>query len=105
MPDRDVAAQRGQGGLVEDLGDQAHLLVHHDAAAVTDRDARRFLPAVLQRVQAVVGELRDILTRRPDTEYAAGLSWRRVLVNKLIRQTAVGGCHHVSLFNDSTSGR
>ena len=33
-------AQRGQRGLVEDLGDQAHLLVHHDPVAVTDRDAR-----------------------------------------------------------------
>ena len=93
MTHRDVAAERGQGGLVEDLGDQPHLLVHHDAAAVADRDARGLLPAVLQRVQAVVGELGHVLVRGPDTEHAAGVSWRPVLGEEFIRQTTVGGCH------------
>ena len=73
VPDRDVAAQRGQRGLVEDLGDQAHVLVDHDPVAVADRDAGRLLAAVLQCVQAEVGELGDVLTRGPDAEDPAGV--------------------------------
>ena len=73
MTHRDVAAERGQGGLVEYLGDQPHLLVHHDAAAVADRDARGLLPPVLQRVQAEVGELGHILVgaQTPNTPHAS----------------------------------
>ena len=40
VADREVALQRGQRGLVEDLRDQAHVLVDQDLAAVADRDAR-----------------------------------------------------------------
>src|SRR5690349_13032579 len=96
-----LPGQGGQGGLVEDLGDQAHLLVHHDAAAVADRDAGRFLAAVLERVQAEVGELGDVLVRGPDTEHAARVSWRPVLGKGFIRETTVGGCHCFSLFRQS----
>ena len=73
MPDREVALERLERGLVEDLGDQAHVLVDQDLAAVADRDARRLLPAVLQRVEAEVGELGDVLARSPDAEDAAGV--------------------------------
>ncbi len=76
---RDVPAQRGQGGFVEDLGDQSHFLVDHDAAAVADGYARGLLPAVLQRVEPEVSELGDVFVGRPDTEDAAGVSWRPVL--------------------------
>ncbi len=78
MPDGDVPVQRVEHGLVEDLRDQAHVLVDHDPGAVADRDASRLLAAVLQRVQTVVGELGDILARRPDTEDAAGIPGRFV---------------------------
>ncbi len=61
VPDRDVALERCQRGLVEDLGDQAHVLVDEDLAAVADRDAGRLLAAVLQGVEAVVGQLGDVL--------------------------------------------
>jgi len=60
-PDRDVALQRVQRGLVENLRDQAHVLEHHDLVAVADRDPRRLLAAVLQRVEAEVGELGHVL--------------------------------------------
>ena len=90
---RDVAAERGQGGLVEYLGDQAHLLMHHDAAAVADGDARGPLAPVLQRVQAEVGELGHVLVGGPYAEYAAGISWRPVLGDDFVRQTTVWGCH------------
>jgi hypothetical protein len=45
--DGDVTTQRGERRLVEDLGDETHLLVHDDPSAITDRDAGRFLAAVL----------------------------------------------------------
>ena len=92
MSHRDVAAERGQGRLVEYLRDQPHFLVHHDAVTVADRDARGLLSAVLQCVQAVVGEFGHVLVGSPHTEYAACVSWRPVLGGAFIRQTPVGGC-------------
>jgi hypothetical protein len=50
VADRDVPAQRAEHGLLEDLRHQAHVLDHDDLLAVADRDARRLLPAVLERV-------------------------------------------------------
>ena len=71
MPDGDVARHGGQGLLVEHLADQAEILEHQHLRAVGDRDTGGLLAAVLQRVQAVVGELGDILAGCPDSEYAA----------------------------------
>ncbi len=70
VADREVAAQGGEARLVEHLGDEAHVLVDEQALAVARRDTCRLLAAVLQRVQAVVGEFRDLFTRRPDPEDA-----------------------------------
>ena len=71
VADGDVALHRGERLLVEHLADQAEILEHQHLRAVGDGDARGFLAAVLQRVQAVVGELRHLFARRPDAEYAA----------------------------------
>src|ERR1700710_1881128 len=65
---RDVATQAAQRGLVEDLAHQAEVLVDHDRGAVGHRDAGRLLTAVLEGVQAEIGQLRDLLTRCPDPE-------------------------------------
>ena len=86
MPDGEVAAQAGQRRLVEDLGDQAEILVDHHAGAVADRDAGRLLAAVLECVETEVGELGDLFSRRPDAEDAAGV----------LRARAVGGRGHGS---------
>ena len=51
VPDRDVAHQRAHDLVVEDLSDQADLLVHQDVETVAHRDAGGLLPAVLQRVE------------------------------------------------------
>ena len=75
VADGDVALHRAQRLLVEDLADQPEVLEHQHLGAVGDGDARGFLAAVLQRVQAVVGELGDLFARRPDAEYAALFSW------------------------------
>ena len=97
VPDRDVAAQRGQRGLVEDLGHQAHVLVHHDPVTVADGDARRLLAPVLQGVQAEVGELGDFLTGGPHAEHSACVPRRPVSGIYVVRQSAIGVDHAVSL--------
>ena len=79
MPDGDVPVQRGQGLLVEHLGDQAEVLEDDDLRPVGDGDAGGLLAAVLQRVQAVVAELGDLLAGRPDAEDAALLAGRRIV--------------------------
>ena len=73
VADREVALERVERRLVEDLRDQAHVLVDQDLAAVADRDAGRLLAAVLQGVEPEVGQLGDVLPGRPDTEDAAGV--------------------------------
>jgi hypothetical protein len=47
----EVAAQRRQRALVEDLGDQAHVLVDQQPLPVGRRDAGRLLPAVLEGIE------------------------------------------------------
>ena len=86
MADREVALERLERGLVEDLGDQAHVLVDQDLAAVADRDAGRLLAAVLERVEAEVGELGDVLAGGPDAEDAAGVLGSAVLGVEVVRQ-------------------
>ncbi len=71
VPDRDVAFHGGQGLLVEHLADQAQVFEHQHLGAVGDGDPGSLLPAVLQCVEAVVGELGNVLAGCPDAEYAA----------------------------------
>ena len=71
VADGHVPRHRGEGLLVEHLADQAEVLEDQHLRAVGDGDARSFLAAVLQRIKPVIGELRHILTRRPDTENPA----------------------------------
>src|SRR6202171_5700919 len=54
------AGQAGDGSLVEDVGDQAHGLVQVDGLAVPAGDAGRLLPAVLQRVDAEIAQVRRL---------------------------------------------
>ena len=84
VADRQVALERVERRLVEDLGHQSHVLVDQDLPAVADRDAGRLLPAVLQGVEAEVGELGDVLAGGPDAEDAA-----RVLGAAILRVEVV----------------
>ncbi len=99
MPDGEVPAEGVERGLVENLRHQAHVLVDDDAVTVADRDPGRLLASVLQRVQPVISELGDVLTRRPDTEDTAGVAWRPVGGIEFIRQAAVGLWHMTSLMS------
>jgi hypothetical protein len=93
VADCDVAGQRRQRGLVEDLRDQAEVLVDDEGAAVADRYAGGFLAAVLQRVQAEVSELGDLFPRRPDAEDSARVLRSLVLVEEFVGQLAVASRH------------
>ena len=70
--------------------------------AVRDGDAGRLLAAVLQRVQAVVGELRDVLTGRPDAEDAALLADGVLGLEQVER---VWGGRHAELLAGRVAGR
>ena len=74
MPDRQMPGERIQGGLVEYLADQPHVLEDHDAAPIRYRHTGRFLAAMLQSEHAVIGELGDHLARCEDPEYATLLA-------------------------------
>ena len=71
VPDREIAVQRGERGLVEDLADQPEVLVDEDVAAVGDRDAGGLLATVLLGEQPEVREPGDVLPGCPDAEQAA----------------------------------
>src|SRR5439155_17638613 len=53
-------------GLVKHLADQPHVLHRHHASLVGDGDAGAFLAAVLERVQAEVGQPGDVAIRFAD---------------------------------------
>ena len=67
-----IPGQAGDRALVEDGGDEAHVLHHGDGLAVAHRHPRRFLAAVLQGEDAVEGELGHPLAGGVDAEDATG---------------------------------
>jgi hypothetical protein len=97
MPDREIAAQAGQGGFVEDLRHQAEILVDDDAGAVADGHAGRLLAPMLQRIEPVVGELGHIFARGPDTEDTTCVSRAWPVGVELLAQPAVASGHCCSL--------
>ncbi len=56
VADGDVAGEPGENGVGEDLGDEAHALHVGDVVAVGGGDAGGLLPAMLEGVEAPVGE-------------------------------------------------
>ncbi len=68
MADRDLALEAAQVLLVEDLGDEAHVAQDGEPARVRDGDARRLLPAVLEREQPEEGHARDVALGSADAE-------------------------------------
>jgi hypothetical protein len=71
VPDRDLAGKRAQLLLVEHLGDESAVAQRSDVAVVGDGDARRLLPAVLQRVEREVAESGYLGIRCVHTEHTA----------------------------------
>ena len=71
VPDRGLARQRAQLLLVEDLRDEPALAQRRDVPLVADRDSRRLLTAVLERVEREVRQPRYVRARRVHAENAA----------------------------------
>ena len=67
-----ITGETGQGALVEDGGDETHVLHHRDGLAVAHRHPGRFLAAVLQGVDAVESELGHPFAGGVDAEDATG---------------------------------
>ena len=88
MADGEVAVERREPALVEDLGDEAHVLDDGDGLAVAHRDPRRLLAAVLEGEETQVGEVGDRVARCVDPEDAAGLA--RSLRSSLIQVSHAG---------------
>ena len=89
--------------LVEDLRDEAHVLVDQDLRAVADRDAGRLLAAVLEGVEPEVGELRDLCrigprpVAGPDAEDTTGVLGSPVLRVEVESEPSVATGHAASL--------
>ena len=73
VPDREVALERGECGLVEDLAHEAQVLVDEDVVPLAHGDAGRLLPPVLLSEEPEVREARDVVAGRPHTEEPAFL--------------------------------
>ncbi len=69
-----LAGEAREHALVEDLRDEAQVLDHGDLALVRDRDAGALLAAVLQGVEAEVGEAGDVVPGGEDAEDATGVA-------------------------------
>ena len=69
-----VALQPRERLLVEDLAHQPQPLVQREPRAIAGGDPGRLLAAMLQRVQADVGEARHRVARGVDADHAALLA-------------------------------
>ena len=75
VADREVPAQSGKILIVEHLGDQTNILVHKDLLLIRDGDTRSLLASMLERIQPVVHQLADLLTRVHDSEDSTFILW------------------------------
>ena len=73
---RYVSLEGGQGGLIKDIGYEAHVLEDDDAVIIAHRNAGSLLAAVLQGEETKIGQLGDFLPGSPnaiDAAFFAGL--------------------------------
>jgi hypothetical protein len=66
-----VALQRLQSGLIENLGNQTHVLEYNDLVAICGGDSSRFLASVLQSIESKESQLGNLFAFGPNSEYAA----------------------------------
>src|SRR4029078_12683210 len=66
VADGEVPGEGGEGLVVEDVRNEAHVLHDGDRLSVAHRHARGLLATMLDRVEAEVGEVRHGLVRRVD---------------------------------------
>lgn len=104
VADGHVPAQARQRRLVEDLRDQAEILVDDDTRAVAHRDTGGLLAPVLQRVETEVGQVGDLLpgAHTPKTPHASWGPGRWGSRSWLSRPSPRGTCR--SLMHGSVTG-
>ena len=100
VTDGDMALEGAERGLVEDLGDQAHVLEDEDLGAVAHRDARGLLSTVLQGVQPEIGEFGDLFARSPDTEDAASVLGALLTGEQVVAESSVTTWHAIESRRD-----
>ena len=77
--------------FVEHLGDKPHVLVHEDLLAVRGRDARGFLPAVLERVQPEIGQGGNVFPWREYAKNAAFILRAAIVGKEVVVESSVCG--------------
>lgn len=92
-----MSLERFKSCLVENLRNQAHVFVDDDVVTVTDGNARRFLSAVLQRIQTVVGEFGNFVTRSPHSKDPAGVLGSLLAREQIMGEASVTAGHGPSL--------
>src|SRR4029453_8066810 len=75
------------------LGYQTHVFEDHDLRALADRNSGRLLPPVLERVEPEVGELGDLLMRRPDAKNPTRILGSAIVGVYVVVQQAITLCH------------
>ncbi|GAA0347464.1 hypothetical protein GCM10009540_79710 [Streptomyces turgidiscabies] len=93
MTDRDMTLERAERGLVEDLGDEAHVLEDEDLRAVAHRDTRGFLASMLQGVEPEVSELGDLFAGGPDPEDATSVLGAFLAGEQIMTESTVTTWH------------
>ncbi len=88
VPDRRMARQAAQRGLVEHRADQAEVPLHHDVSVIGDRNSCALLASVLERVEGEERQPGDVTARRDDPDDAAFVV-RRVVVPHVAHATAL----------------
>src|SRR5579885_872106 len=75
VADSNVPLQFGKIVFGKGLRDQSHLPMRIEPRAVACHDAGALLAAMLERVEAEIGNTGYIFSGRINAEYAAGLAW------------------------------
>ena len=91
MSHSELAGQGVDVRVAEHMAHQAHVLAHHDRAAVAHGDTRRLLAAVLQRAQAEIRETRNVAIGCPHAENTAFLV-QRVMRELVFEARRFGRC-------------
>src|SRR5262249_13307566 len=60
VPDGTLAGEALESGLVEDIGDMAHLTVDMEAFAIGRNDAGALLSSMLKGIKTQIGEIRSL---------------------------------------------
>ena len=97
MANCQMSTQAFQHRLVEYLGDQTHLFVNDDLAAIAYGNTGRFLATVLQGIKAEVSELRDFFSGRPHAKYTAGILRTLFAREEIVRESTIAARHPSSL--------